>query len=535
MSRYEPLPGNTQDQDQLLVLTDDKGRITYASSAFCRLCGFDEDTLKAEGFSQLRHPNMPKGPLNDLWETLGRNDSWMGMIRNRNARGNDLWLDAFVTPISDEHGQVVEYQAIYQVPDGATVQRTQQVYQARARGKQPLALKLPGLAPATQQWLLATLLFSPLLIAGLMAQPALFAVLFTLSSALCGLALFLLNRPLQALSRYCQGIVDHPIKQLVYTGQAGTVGKIQLAMRLVETRLNVMIARVRDSGSQIEGYVGQANTLLQASTQASEQQLSGLSTVAASVEEFSATIREVSESTHQAANLSARNRESGNDSARSAAAALDSIRTLARELDEAGEIVQELDQNSQAIGRILDVINAIAEQTNLLALNAAIEAARAGENGRGFAVVADEVRSLAKRTQQSTDEVREMITALQEGSARVVESMEKGKRQSAASVEQVSASAEALQAIVAGINESDGLNQQIAAATEQQSQTVSQLSQEIHTIHQLASQTCHQLADTVNAGESVGHHVFRQKFLIKHLMPASASNARQVQLKEKVS
>lgn len=170
------------------------------------------------------------------------------MIRNRNARGNDLWLDAFVTPISDEHGQVVEYQAIYQVPDGAMVQRTQQVYQARAKGKQPLALRLPRMAPATQQWLLATLCFSPVLIAGLLTQPMLFAALFTLSSALGFVACFLLNRPLQALARHCQGIVDHPIKQLVYTGQAGTVGQIKLAMRLVETRLNVMIARVRDSG-----------------------------------------------------------------------------------------------------------------------------------------------------------------------------------------------------------------------------------------------------------------------------------------------
>ena len=532
MSRFESFPANPHDHDQCLVLTDRQGRITYASDAFCRRCGYSAEDLQGETFSKLRHPNMPKGPLKDLWETLGRDESWMGMIRNRSADGRDLWLDTFVTPIADGDGQVIEYQAIYRVPDRATIQRTQQVYQARAKGKQPLALRIPILAPATLQWLVASLVFSPLLIAGLLTQPLLFAALFGLGSATCFLILLLLNRPLQTLFQHCQGIVNHPIKQLVYTGHPGVVGQIRLAMRLIEVRLDVMIARVRDSGSQIEGYVGEANTLLQASTDASEQQLSGLGTIATSVEEFSATIREVSESTHQAAHLSRRNRDSGDESARSAAAAQDSIRTLARELEESSEIVQELDQNSQAIGRILDVINAIAEQTNLLALNAAIEAARAGENGRGFAVVADEVRSLAKRTQQSTDEVRDMISALQEGSARVVASIEKGKRQSATSVEQVSASAEALQAIVAGINESDGLNQQIAAATEQQSQTVSQLSQEIHDIHQIASQTCQQLVDTVKAGESVGHHVFRQKFLIKHLMPAKAGSPRPVRFKE---
>jgi aerotaxis receptor len=72
---------------------------------------------------------------------------------------------------------------------------------------------------------------------------------------------------------------------------------------------------------------------------------------------------------------------------------------------------------------------------------------------------------------------------------------------------------------VKGIAESDGLNQQIAAASEQQSQTVSQLNEEIHDIHQLAIKTSEQLQDTVEAGQAVGYHVGRQQLLVRHLVP----------------
>ena len=100
---------------------------------------------------------------------------------------------------------------------------------------------------------------------------------------------------------------------------------------------------------------------------------------------------------------------------------------LAEQINHSTDKVNDLSEQSNAIGKIVGVINDIAEQTNLLALNAAIEAARAGEQGRGFAVVAEEVRNLANRTQHSTEEVRDVIEAIHSNTAFAVETMNTGR------------------------------------------------------------------------------------------------------------
>lgn len=135
----------------------------------------------------------------------------------------------------------------------------------------------------------------------------------------------------------------------------------------------------------------------------------------------------------------------------------------------ASSVINRLAQDSQNMNQILDVINSIAEQTNLLALNAAIEAARAGDHGRGFAVVADEVRNLASRTALSTTEIRELLDKLISAADQSVSSMETAKDK-ASSNERISREVDnSLTKIKEQMGHISSMNNQIAAATEEQS------------------------------------------------------------------
>jgi methyl-accepting chemotaxis protein len=87
-----------------------------------------------------------------------------------------------------------------------------------------------------------------------------------------------------------------------------------------------------------------------------------------------------------------------------------------REASEGARVAMEdLVGQTDAVGSIVDTIEAIADQTNLLALNAAIEAARAGDHGRGFAVVAEEIRKLAEQSNGSTREIAAILGQIRSG------------------------------------------------------------------------------------------------------------------------
>jgi len=74
------------------------------------------------------------------------------------------------------------------------------------------------------------------------------------------------------------------------------------------------------------------------------------------------------------------------------------------------EINSKILLNSNNMQSIADIIDDFFDRINLLALNASIEAARAGEHGRGFAVVADEVGKLADNSSSELNKIKSLIS-----------------------------------------------------------------------------------------------------------------------------
>ncbi|MGY2223347.1 methyl-accepting chemotaxis protein [Pseudomonas gingeri] len=217
------------------------------------------------------------------------------------------------------------------------------------------------------------------------------------------------------------------------------------------------------------------------------------------MKQMTATAREVAQHA-EAASLAANQAEQqARDGDRAVAESIGQIVQLEQEMQQCTAAMTTLKQESEKIGGVLDVIKSVSLQTNLLALNATIEAARAGEAGRGFAVVADEVRSLAQRTQDSTEEIEGLVSALQNGTQQVAQRLDKSRGLSRSSVESSRRSGSKLTGISRSVSQILGMNEQIAAAGEQQSIVAEQISRSVLQVRDMSQQTAHTCDETAAA------------------------------------
>lgn len=209
----------------------------------------------------------------------------------------------------------------------------------------------------------------------------------------------------------------------------------------------------------------------------------------AAMEEITLSIGEISQSATQASDAMKETETHANQGLEIVNDTISNSENLNTQIIEASGLVEQLARDTENVASILDVISSIAEQTNLLALNAAIEAARAGEQGRGFAVVADEVRALASKTGDATTEIRDVLGRLESAAESTVTAMEQAKDQSQVTEGLAVDTGNALRTIKDQIDGVKSMNMTIAAATEEQSLVVANVSGIITDMHSSVEST----------------------------------------------
>lgn len=254
--------------------------------------------------------------------------------------------------------------------------------------------------------------------------------------------------------------------------------------------------RLASSSTQMAASTQSVDANLHQQTQDAEQLASAMLQVLASVDEVTSRTIQATESTVQAAKES-------EDSQKIIQKNISEAEMLAQDINQAGDVISRLAEDSRNVDTVLEVIRGIAEQTNLLALNAAIEAARAGEAGRGFAVVADEVRTLSQRTQESTTEIQTIVEKLQGAAEQAVSVMDQGAKKANSAAETSASAGGALSSITNEVIEIQKMNQQIAAASEEQSTTVDSINNNVMSLRDLTNSVASESAQMSAASQDL--------------------------------
>ena len=261
----------------------------------------------------------------------------------------------------------------------------------------------------------------------------------------------------------------------------------------MNNNLNAMIAKINAALKSVAEAINNVTTGSREIAAAGDTLANGATQSAASLEEITASMGELGARTNE-------NAQNAVQASKFAQQASGEGANGQKMMDKMVTSMQEITKNAQDVQNVIKVIDDISFQTNLLALNAAVEAARAGTHGKGFAVVAEEVRNLAARCAKAAGETSEMIAG--------------NNRQINAGAEIASQTAEMLNLIVEHATKTSNLIDEIAKASNDQAQGISQVTLGLQQIDSVTQQNTASAEETASVSNEMSREAAELQQLI---------------------
>ena len=295
--------------------------------------------------------------------------------------------------------------------------------------------------------------------------------------------------PINEVRRIMGAMAEGDMTQTITTHYQGDFDELKNAINQSVDKLSKTIAEVNTAADALSNAAGQVSATSQSLSQSSSEQAASVEETSSSIEEMSASINQNTENAKVTDNMATKS---------------------SAEAQEGGVAVKETVEAMKSIAGKIGIIDDIAYQTNLLALNAAIEAARAGEHGKGFAVVAAEVRKLAERSQVAAQEIGQLA---------------------ASSVKMAERAGTLLDQMVPSIKKTSDLVQEIAAASQEQSQGVGQITGAMGQLNKATQQNASASEELAATAEEMGGQAQQLQQLMEFFKVAQEGGTKSAQSK----
>jgi methyl-accepting chemotaxis protein len=97
------------NQTSIVSEADLKGDILSINQKFMDVSKYSQEELIGKPHNTTRHPDMPKEVFREMWATIGRGNTFRGVIKNRAKDGTPYYVDAVIAPVLGPNGKPRKY------------------------------------------------------------------------------------------------------------------------------------------------------------------------------------------------------------------------------------------------------------------------------------------------------------------------------------------------------------------------------------------------------------------------------------------